>query len=195
MIKRLQQTEMLEGKKTDEANIMNAIIKEKEYSGKQLIICNTRDSFMKLFKNKIKPKTARILEEHLSMERQMFMRREQSKRHIKNGKWKPHVGEKIRLVEVKYKPPYRSYSATIKKVLQTQVYVCYDGYDDKHGESGEWVKRDQWPAKITILETLQANKPAPGPPNRTQPQINAMNNQNDSNRNLPKRKSVPPNIK
>eukprot|EP01084_Bolivina_argentea_P192832 330966_1 len=84
----------------------------------------------------------------------MYHKWELSKSMIKNNKWQPHVGEKIRLIEIKYKPPYRSYPASIKKILQTKIYVCYDGYDD---DQGEWVKKDQWIGRITILGNKGGN--------------------------------------
>eukprot|EP01084_Bolivina_argentea_P079416 144067_1 len=153
-IKILRQKELFEDKKKEEAATIDRIIKKQKYSGTQLKHCNTQDSFMKLFKHKIKAETARILHVFLAIEREMYIQREQSKRIIKQGKWKPKNGEIIRVVDMKSKPKYdktiqsyRSYPAIIKKTPNAKIYVSYVGYPD----SGEWLKREQWAERITIF--------------------------------------------
>eukprot|EP01084_Bolivina_argentea_P265940 450919_1 len=47
-IKVLKQKEFFKGNKEDEAATMNHIITQQKYSGKELMHCNTQDSFMKL---------------------------------------------------------------------------------------------------------------------------------------------------
>eukprot|EP01084_Bolivina_argentea_P173375 300275_1 len=187
-IKLLQDRELIEG-----SNTMSTIIRQEQYSGRDLIKCVKQDSLIKLFKGKITKKTARILQDQLNMERQMCMKRKQSQLDIRQGKWTPRLFEKIRCVDDRYKNVRpRSYPATIKKVLKNEIMVCYDGYPD---EQGELVHKSKWAGKITILEKIKRNAPnkaPPNAPNRAQSQINALNNQNDPNRNLPKRKSVPP---
>eukprot|EP01084_Bolivina_argentea_P020705 38494_1 len=64
---------------------MDRIISRQKYSGKELKHCNTQDSFMKLFKHQIETKTARILREYLTIEREMYIKRKQSARIIKQG--------------------------------------------------------------------------------------------------------------
>eukprot|EP01084_Bolivina_argentea_P131648 232348_1 len=116
-VKTYQDREAFEGTGRAQFNVMNSIINRKRLTGKQLDPCDTLASLKKLFNNKINSVTARILLDSLKMERSMFQKRELSKSVIKKNQWKPRVGEKIRLVEMKYKPPYRSYPATIKKIL------------------------------------------------------------------------------
>eukprot|EP01084_Bolivina_argentea_P098866 177729_1 len=148
-IKVYQDREEFEGKGKTQFNAMNTIIKKKRLSGKQLEICSTKTSLMKLFENKITSVTATVLLNSLNMERQMYHQREISKTIIKNNGWVPKPHERIRLVETRYTPPYRSYQSTIKKIDSTRIFVCYDGYS---GSQGIWVKKKEWAERVTILK-------------------------------------------
>eukprot|EP01084_Bolivina_argentea_P207832 354516_1 len=103
-----------------------------------------------LFENKITSVSARVFLAGLNMERAMFQKMVLSKRLIEQNKWKPRVGEKVRLVEVKYKQPCRSFPATIRKIMNNQICVCYDGWGD---DASEWLAREEWVERITILES------------------------------------------
>eukprot|EP01084_Bolivina_argentea_P216053 367015_1 len=109
-------------------------------------------SLKKLFDYKIGGMVASLLLDSLNMERSMFHKREISKSIIKKNKWEPREGEKVRLVDSRCKPPHRSYPATIKKVLNNQICLKYDGYPD---DPAQWIKRNEWAGRITILEDIK----------------------------------------
>eukprot|EP01084_Bolivina_argentea_P295479 508721_1 len=154
-VKTLQDMHRFEGDSTHQANIMYQIIKQKNLTGKHLEKCDTTQSIKKLFGHKIQPKTAKMLLENLNLERTMYQKRELSKNIIKKGKWKPRVDEKIRVVDIRYKP-LRSYDATIKKVAQDKILITYDGYNNS---AGQWLKRQEWATRITILENNYQSQP------------------------------------
>eukprot|EP01084_Bolivina_argentea_P064177 117081_1 len=105
-VKVYQDREAFEGRGERQFKAMNSIINKKKLSGKQLEKIDTNQQIRKLFEFKINSVTARVLLDGLNMERSMFHKKELSKSLMK--KWKPRFNEKIRLIEMKYKPPYRS---------------------------------------------------------------------------------------
>eukprot|EP01084_Bolivina_argentea_P291217 500496_1 len=137
-IKVLQDRHEFEGSESAEANQMIKIINERKLTGRTLKNCETIKSLVDLFESKIKKNTGVVLRNSLNLEREMWKKRKLSQIVIKMGKWSPQTGEKIRLVDTKYKP-FRSYPSTIKKVMKKQIFVCYDGYDDSQGV---WLKTD-----------------------------------------------------
>eukprot|EP01084_Bolivina_argentea_P201629 344633_1 len=131
-----------------------------------------------LFENKINSVSARVLLDGLNMERSMFHKMELSKRLIHQNKWQPKVNEKIRLVELTKLKPWRSYPATIQKASAKQIAVTYDGYPDT---PMEWVKKNQWAGRVTILED---NKSQSSATNLAQGQKLNKNNKTASVRNV-----------
>eukprot|EP01084_Bolivina_argentea_P309701 535750_1 len=100
-IKTLQGRYKFEGKKSYQATIMMQIVKQKKLTGGNLAKCDTVYSLITLFQNKIKHRTAKVLQENLRLERAMYQQRKLSQTIIKKGQWAPKVGEKIRCVEIR----------------------------------------------------------------------------------------------
>eukprot|EP01084_Bolivina_argentea_P131649 232349_1 len=86
-IKIHQDREAFEGKNTVQFNVMNSIINKKRLSGKHLEKCNTIISIGRLFENKIRDVTARVLLDSLNIERAMYEKRKLSKSIINKSDW------------------------------------------------------------------------------------------------------------
>eukprot|EP01084_Bolivina_argentea_P282546 483667_1 len=93
-IKTYQDRGEFEGKRTQQSEAMKSLIQRKNITGKRLINCNTRQSFIDLFEKKITQNTAKVLRDSLNLERSMFQKRELSQTIIRQSKWQPRIMEK-----------------------------------------------------------------------------------------------------